>query len=156
MEAIVIYSSQTNNTKKLAQAVAQQLGCQMRPVAEAGDLSPYSLVAVGFWYKAGQPDPASQKILATLQGKKVFLFATHGAATGSPPAIAGMAKAQELAAGAEIIGSFSCPGEVEGKFLEMAAKKDPPPPWLAAAPAAQGHPNQQDLEAVKKAISQVI
>lgn len=156
METIVVYSSQTKNTKKLAAAVAQELGCEMRPVAEAGDISPFALVAVGFWYKAGQPDPATQEFLPQLGGKKVFLFATHGAAVGSPPALGGMAKAQELAAGAEVIGTFSCPGEVDPKFMEMAAKKDPPPPWLIAAPAAQGHPDQQDLAAVKAALLKAI
>ena len=152
MKALVIYSSQTANTKKLAEAVAQVLDCPSRPVAEAGDMSDYDFIAVGFWYKAGQPDPASQEMLGKLSGKKVFLFATHGAAVGSPPAENGMKKARELAAGAEIVGTFSCPGEVDAKFLEMAAKKEPPPPWLAAAPAAKGHPDEDDIAAVKEAV----
>ena len=63
-----------------------------------------------------------------------------------------MAKAKELAAGATVIGTFSCPGEVAEKVLEMAAKKDPQPPWLAAAPAAKGHPDAADLAAAKAAV----
>ncbi len=152
MSAIVIYSSKSNNTKKVAEAVAEELGCESRPVKESGDISGYDTVAVGFWYQAGQPDPASQKFLATLAGKKVFLFATHGAAVGTPPAENGMNKAKELAAGAEIIGTFSCPGEVAGKILEVAAAKDPQPPWLAAAPDAKGHPDEADLAAAKAAV----
>ena len=151
MSAIVIYSSQSNNTKKVAEAVAEELGCESRPVGEAGDIAAYDTVAVGFWYKAGQPDPASQEFLATLAGKKVFLFGTHGAAVGTPPAENGMAKAQELAAGATVVGMFSCPGEVGEKVLEMAAAKNPQPPWLSAAPAAKGHPDEADLAAARVA-----
>ena len=78
MSAIVIYSSQSNNTKKVAEVVAEEMGCEAKPVAEAGDISSFDIVAVGFWYKAGQPDTASQEFLATLAGKNVFLFGTHG------------------------------------------------------------------------------
>ncbi|MEN8140082.1 MAG: flavodoxin family protein [Thermodesulfobacteriota bacterium] len=152
MKALVVYSSQTSNTKKVAEGLAAELGCDMVALADAADLSDYELVVVGFWYKAGQPDPASQEFLAKLAGKKVFLFATHGAAVGSPPAENGMAKAKELAGGAQVIGSFSCPGEVDEKFLAMAAKKDPQPPWLGAAPAAKGHPDASDVAAARAAL----
>ena len=152
MSAIVIYSSQSNNTKKVAEAIADELSCESRPVADAGDISSFDTVAVGFWYKAGQPDPASQEFLATLAGKKVFLFGTHGAAVGTPPADNGIAKAKELAAGADIIGTFNCPGEVGEKVLEMAAAKDPQPPWLPAAPDAKGHPDAADLAAARAAV----
>jgi flavodoxin len=152
MNAIVIYSSQSNNTKKVAEAIAEELGCESKPVAEAGDITEYGTVAVGFWYKAGLPDPASQEILTELAGKKVFLFGTHGAAVGTPPAENGMRKAQELAAGATIIGTFSCLGEVGEKVLVMAAAKDPQPPWLAAAPDAKGHPDETDLAAARRAV----
>ncbi len=155
MKAIVIYSSQSNNTKKVAEAVATELNCDMKAVAEAGDISGYDTVAVGFWLKAGGPDPATQEFLPQLSGKKVFLFATHGAAVGTPPAENAMTKAKELAAGAEISGTFSCPGEVAESFLEIAAKKDPQPPWLAAAPAAKGHPDADDIAAVKLAVKNV-
>lgn len=152
MSAIVIYSSQSNNTKKVADAIAEELSCESKPVGEVGDLAGYDTVAVGFWYKAGQPDAASQELLAKLAGKKVFLFGTHGAAVGTPPADNGMIKAKELAAGATVAGIFSCPGEVGEKVLEMAAAKDPQPPWLAAAPDAKGHPDEADLAAAKIAV----
>jgi flavodoxin len=156
MSAIVIYSTQSNNTKKVADAVAEELGCESKNVKDAGDISGFDTVAVGFWYQAGQPDPASQKFLATLAGKKVFLFGTHGAAVGTPPAENGMNKAKELAAGANIVGTFSCPGEVGEKVLKMAAAKDPQPPWLAAAPDAKGHPDDTDLAAAKAAVKAVL
>ncbi len=155
MKAIVIYSSQSNNTKKVAEAVAAELNCETKPVGDAGDLAAYDTVAVGFWLKAGEPDPATQEFLPKLAGKKAFFFATHGAAVGTPPAENAMVKAKELAKGADVVATFSCPGEVNPKVLEMVAKKDPQPPWLAAAPAAVGHPDADDLAAARNAAKAV-
>jgi len=157
MKTLVTYSSQTNNTRKLAEAVFQSLGGDkvILPMAEAGSLAPYDLIAVGFWLKAGQPDPATQAFLATVQGKRLFFFATHGAAPGSPHAQKAMAKALELARGSEVVGTFSCQGEVAPAFLEIAAAKNPQPPWLADAPAAKGHPDQQDIDALKGMIARL-
>lgn len=151
MKILVSYSSQTQNTKKLADAIFESLSAdgEIKPLAEAGEVEGYDVIALGFWFKAGQPDPASQDFLGKLNGKKVFLFATHGAAPGSAHVQNGLAKAVELAQGAKVLGSFSCQGEVAAKFLEMAASKDPQPPWLGDAPAAKGHPNDTDLAALK-------
>jgi len=115
-------------------------------VAEAPDPAGYDVVVVGFWYQGGQPDPASQEYLKKCGiAGKLFLFATHGAATDSETARMGMNKARELAAGANIVGTFSCQGEVPAQVLATAANKNPPPPWLKDADQAKGHPNSDDL-----------
>lgn len=147
MKALVTYASQTNNTRKLAEAVADSLAvaCDLKPMAEIDGVAEYDFIAVGFWFKGGQPDPVSQEFLGKLAGKKVFLFASHGAAPGSQHVISGMTKAGQLAVGTDIIGQFSCQGEVDPRFLEMAAAKNPPPPWLADAPLATGHPDGRDI-----------
>lgn len=56
-----------------------------------------------------------------------------------------MNKAKKLVAPARICAVFSCPGEVTEEFLEKAVQKDPQPPWLADAPAAKGHPDEEDI-----------
>ena len=152
MKTLVVYSSQTNNTKKLAEAAATELGSEMIPVGEVGDISGYDYIAVGFWFKGGGPDPATQEFLPKLTGKKVFFFATHGAAVGSAHAKTGLSKACELAAGSTIVGSFSCPGEVSAKVQAAVAEKNPKAPWLPDAPAAVGHPNTNDLALLRQAI----
>ncbi len=146
MKQLVVYSSQGGNTKKLAEEVFKQLpdDKEIVPVAEAPAPGKYDIVCVGFWLKGGQPDPAAQEFLKKCSGK-VFLFATHGAAAGSDHAKMAMNKAGEQTAGAMIIGTFSCQGEVAAKVLENAANKDPQPPWLADAPAAKGHPDAGDF-----------
>lgn len=145
MKQLVVYSSQSGNTKKLADTVFSRMAGDkdIAAVAQAPDPSGYDIVAVGFWFQGGQPDPASQAFLKKCSGK-VFLFATHGAATSSDHATMGMNKAMELVPGT-VVGSFHCPGQVPEKVMEGAANKDPQPPWYKDAPAANGHPNGDDL-----------
>lgn len=147
MKALVVYSSKSGNTKKLADAFFGALQCEKNLVAIADNPNPadYDFVAVGFWVQGGEPDPATQKFLPKIGEKEVFLFATHGAAKHSDNAKNAMNKAKELAAPARICATYNCPGEVNEKVLEAAAKKDPQPPWLKDAPAAKGHPDQEDI-----------
>jgi flavodoxin len=146
MKKLVVYSSAGGNTKKLAEELFKQLGddTEISPVNGAPDPAGFDIVCVGFWLKGGQPDPGAQDYLKKCSGK-VFLFATHGAAPDSTHAKMALNKAEELTAGATVIGRFSCQGEVSDKVMETAAAKDPQPPWLADAPAAKGHPNATDF-----------
>ena len=56
-----------------------------------------------------------------------------------------MNMAKELASGANIVGSFSCQGEVPQQVLENATNLDPQPAWLQDAYKAQGHPDNDDM-----------
>ncbi len=156
MKALVVYSSQTGNTKKLAEALYETLSCEKEifPVAEAPDPSSYDLVALGFWFQAGKPDPKSAEYMAKVKDNKVFLFATHGAAVGSDHVKGALDQARELVPEAEVIGSFTCQGEVNPKVLEKVKAKRTPPPWIGDADDAVGHPNQNDLNELKQAFKQ--
>lgn len=158
MKSLVVYSSKSGNTKKLAEAVYGYLNGEkeIATVAEAPDPDGYSFVAVGFWLMAGQPDPDSQAFLARLkEGQDVYLFATHGAAVGSAHAENAMKKAREIAGKAHVRATFSCPGEVNPNVLEKAAQKNPQPAWLADAPAAKGHPDAHDLKMVVRVLEEL-
>ncbi len=156
MKALVVYSSQTGNTKKLAEALYETITCEKEifPVADAPDPSGYDLVAVGFWFQAGKPDPKAAEYLAKVKDGKVFLFATHGAAAGSDHVKGALEHARGLIPQAEVIGSFTCQGEVNPKVLEKVKAKPTPPAWIGDADFAVGHPDQGDLEALQKAFRQ--
>jgi hypothetical protein len=114
------------------------------------------LVAVGFWLQAGRPDPRTQAYLKKIGRQKVFLFATHGAAADSDHARQAMAYARQLLPEAEIIGQFNCPGQVNPRVLAKVAQKQPPPVWLADAPQADGHPNQDDLDRLRAVLKECL
>lgn len=126
MKSLVVYSSKSGNTRKLAEALYNHLSGEKElcAMADAPDPAGYNFVALGFWLQGGQPDPDSQAYLAKLEeGQDLYLFATHGAATNSPHVRNAMNSAKAIAGKAHIIATFSCPGQVSEKVLEMAAKK---------------------------------
>ena len=88
--------------------------------------------------------------------KSLFLFSTHGAAAGSDHALNALDAAKSLASGADIIGTYSCQGEVNPKVLEKAKSKPEPPVWIADAPNAAGHPDAADIEVLKYQISELL
>ena len=158
MKALVVYSSQSGNTKKLAEAVYEVLPDEkeIHPVDEAPEPSGYDLVAVGFWFKSGDPDPKSAEYLKKISGTKLFLFATHGAAPDSDHARKGMEAAKALAKGAEIVGTFNCQGVVNPGLLEKVKARPNPPEWIADADDAVGHPDENDINALKEKVREIL
>ncbi len=155
MKTLVVYSSQTGNTKKLANAVYESLKEEKEifPVENAPDPKNYDFIALGFWFKGGKPDPKSAEYLGKIgKGKRLFLFATHGASPESDHAKNGIKNAGNLAHNVEIIGSFTCQGEVNPKVMEKVKTKPEPPVWINDAPAAAGHPDDNDINRIKEAV----
>ena len=157
MKTLVVYSSQSGNTRKLADAVFDFIDAEKEiyPVDEAPDPSGYDSVAVGFWLKAGKPDPLSSEFLSKIKTQQLFLFATHGAAAGSAHAEGAMSHARNLVPEAKILGTFSCQGEVNPEVLERVSQKPEPPVWLKDAPLAEGHPDPNDMQELNKVLEKV-
>lgn len=148
MKQLVVYSTKGGNTKKLAETAFSRLSGEKDffSVTQAPDPGGYDTAVIAFWFKGGQPDPDSQEYLKKCKGStKVFLVGCHGASSDSDHARMGMNKAKELASGANIVGSFSCQGEVPQQVLENAENQDPNPAWLKDAYEAKGHPDNDDL-----------
>ncbi len=147
MKNLIVYSSKSGNTRKLAEAVYDFLPGEnvMKSVEEKPDPEGYDLVVVGFWLQAGKADPGSYEYLEELAPSKLFLFATHGAAVDSPHAQNAMAGAKSMVTSSQVVGSFNCQGEVNEEFLAKVQKKDPQPPWVKDAGNAVGHPDAHDI-----------
>ncbi|KPA18545.1 flavodoxin [Candidatus Magnetomorum sp. HK-1] len=156
MKSIVVYSSQTGNTKKLAETIYENLTDDKAicKIEDAPDPSDFDIVCLGFWLMAGKPDPKSQEYLKKITNQKLFLFATHGASSQSQHAQQALETARTMASQANIIGSFNCPGEVNPKVIKKASSKPEPPVWLKDAPNAEGHPDSKDLEQLTQTLKQ--
>jgi flavodoxin I len=133
VKSLAIYSSQSGDTKKLADAVCESLKGEgeIYPIADAPELINYDSFAVGFWLKAVKPDPETLEYLPKIgNNKKVFLFAAHGTTPGSDHAQAAMIYAIELIPAAEIVGRYNCRGEVNPKIIERIYAKPELPAWI--------------------------
>jgi len=156
MKSLVVYSSQTGNTQKLAQAVYETLSGEkeISSIADAPDPDGYDFIAIGFWLQAGKPDPrASEYFSKIITNKRLFLFATHGAAPGSDHVKNAMTYARGLVSNADRIDTFSCLGEVNPGVLEKIKAKPEPPVWAANAGEAIGHPDDADIIEIKQVIT---
>ena len=79
-QTVVIYSSKTGNTKKVATAIAEALEkeCELSDVAQNPNPEDYDLIFMGFWVDKGMPNKESLDYMNNIKNKKVALFATLG------------------------------------------------------------------------------
>lgn len=135
MKAVVIYYSLTGNTRKVAEAVATELGAELKRVEDEVNLQDYDLVCIGTpvycFSSAGKVRQFLQN-LPRLDNKKVAAFCTM-AALGGRRTINFIRRAVE-GKGAAFLGGFSCPGATS-PFLFFGPKL-----W------ARSHPGEQDLD----------
>ena len=81
MKALVIYYSESGNTEKVAQAIAQAVGADLKRLRDItpAQVAEYDLVFFGIPTQGSRPAPAVMRFLAELapvQGKKAAAFAT--------------------------------------------------------------------------------
>lgn len=163
MKSLVVYSSLTGNTERVARAVYEALPepKTIAPVADAPDPAGFDFVAIGYWVDKGMPDSRAQKFMATVQGAHVGLFGTLGAEPDSDHAKECIRKGEELMAGNIVHGSFLCQGRIDPKIIEamqkMAADVHPmTPERIARIKEAEKHPDEQDLANAREAFAGII
>jgi len=111
----VFVDSRGGNTRKVADAIAEELGV---PVGDITALPPgdTTVLFLGSGTYGGKPGESMTRFIGsgTFAGRKVALFGTSAAPAGSEKMIGFMADALKQK-GAAIIGSWHCPG----KFLVL-------------------------------------
>ena len=76
MKSLIVYSSQTENTKKLANVIYENLEGEkdIFSVDEVQSLEGYDRLFIGFWFQAGKPDPKTLEFLEKLIKVLRFFF----------------------------------------------------------------------------------
>jgi flavodoxin I len=129
-EISVFVASRGGNTKKVADAIAEELGVMVGDIG--GSLPDDSkIIFLGSGVYGGKPGSAMTEFIGRgdFTARKVALFATSGAAEGAKNMISMMADAVKERGGT-VIGDYHC----RGKFLLTN----------------RGHPNKEDREEAKK------
>ena len=154
MKYAIVFSSQTGNTKQLAEAVSSVL-----PQADLcffGSPSQEALQAerlfIGFWTDKGRCNQEIIDFLKTLKGKEVFLF---GKILSSVQ--------KHLGASNTVIGTYMCQGKMPQSVRERYVKmKNSPLPipnvdkMIENFDTAVSHPDETDLQKLKYAVAQCI
>jgi flavodoxin len=136
MKFLVVYFSRGGKTEKVAEAIAQELGCEAVDLKkETPDVSGVDLLFVGSGNYGGAPHETLQGFLDSLQpssNSKAAVFATSG---GPDPKCISVIKEALEAKGYKVVSSFDC----RGQFLF----------------ANRGHPNETDLKNAKEFASEL-
>lgn len=164
MKTMIVYSSLTGNTKKVAEAINEVFDgeASLFPVEAAPAAEAYDLVAVGFWVDKGTADRKTQEYLKTIHGKKVALFATLGAYPDSEHAAQSLTNAAAfLSEGNQLAGKFICQGKIDPRLIEQLKQmpENHPhtmtPERLERYREAAKHPDDKDLQAARDAFSEI-
>ena len=162
MKYAVVYSSQTGNTKMLAETIRDTLpmsGCVYFGAPDAGALEA-DRIYVGFWTDKGTCDEKTAAFLKTVTDQEIFLFGTAGFGENQAyfDKVLGRA-AKFLPESAKQAGGFMCQGKMPMTVRQRYEKLQEDP---AQAPKIQklienfdralSHPDADDLEALKKAL----
>jgi len=152
MEKILVtYFSQTGNTKKVAEAIFENIEeeKQMKSFKEVekGEFDDYDLIFIGFpVHSHSVPIPMESFIKKVPPNKNIAFFSTHGSLTGSRLSREAIEHATVLAAKAKLLGSFSCRGKVSLQALELLEKSPEHRAWTDMAVSASTHPSENDLK----------
>ncbi|MDR1044352.1 MAG: flavodoxin family protein [Candidatus Adiutrix sp.] len=168
MKSLVVYSTLTGNTRKIAEALAEALppGAECFNLRDAPEPEAYDLILPGFWVNRGQADQASLAYLEKIKGQKVVFFFTLGAYpdSGHADEVAADTERRLSENGNQVLGHFRCQGKVDPELLEKMKKMLPPdhphaqmtPERQARLEEAARHPNEDDLARARRFIADLL
>lgn len=153
---VILYSSVTGNTRRVAEALAASSGDPLLDVRHLDALPDAGVLALGFWVRRGQPDETSQRAWRSLRGRSVFYFGTLGAWPSSDHARRCRKAAESLLCGGgnRCLGGFLCQGRVDPHMLALSAHKGTHPlteERRARLAEAARHPDATDCAAAVEA-----
>lgn len=162
---LVVYSSLTGNTKKIAEAIFQVLpeGSDIYPVETAPLPDNYEKVAIGYWADKGTADQKAMDYMKKVTNAQVFVFSTLGAYPDSEHAQQVLNRgAALLGDGCIVLGKFICHGKLSEELMERAKNRPadhphaPTPERLKRWADASTHPDEQDCLNVQKMVKEFI
>lgn len=164
-KGLIVYSSRTGNTKKVAQAVHAGIPSKadLFDMKNAPDPMPYDWIILGYWVDRGTADKDTLAYLDRIEGKSVGFFATLGAYPDSKYAAEVVERFSLLVSKHNnLIGSFICQGRIDTALSEKFATfpADHPhaitPQRIKRHKDAASHPDEQDLAQAIAACSDMV
>lgn len=156
MQAMVVYSSKTGNTQKIATAIFAAIPGESKDLQRAGEYTgkDADIFFVGFWTDKGDCNTEAANFLSGLHGRKIALFGTCGAGKNDIYYDQIIRQARSWIAPDNVyLGAFMCQGkmpiQVRKRFETMQAAGNVDPNLKAMIrnfDEALLHPDRADLE----------
>ena len=159
MKGLIVYSSRTGNTERVARAVLEAAPpeTELYPVREAPNPDEYAWVFVAFWVDRGTADEDTRVFLDRLSGATVGLFGTLGASPDSDHARAvETAVRGSIGSDSRVLGCYLCQGKIDPRLTEMFKRLPPDHPHGWTPERAQrheeaaSHPDEDDLRTARE------
>lgn len=165
MKGLIVYSSFSGNTKKIAEAIAEVAeDSELISVKEfqPSMLAHFDLFYIGYWVDKGDCDAAALRVLDLLKEQRIVLFGTLGAAEQTDYYDMVKKRVEAHVANNHILGHFLCQGAVGeaviARYQSMLAEHpedEHRKQQLANYENGKSHPDEQDL-ANARAFAQTI
>jgi flavodoxin len=165
---LIVYSSKTGNTRKLAEGIHRGLldagiPARIAAVEEKPPAADAPWVLAGFWADRGNADQKALEYIRGLEGRRIGLFGTLGAWPDSDHARDLAKKTEALAAEKNTcLGSFLCQGKIDPALTERFKSLPPDNPHAMNKERrkrheeAAKHPDAADIEAALRACRKMI
>jgi flavodoxin len=115
MKVLVAYMSETGKTKKVAEAIYEEISAEkeIKELSEVASLEGHDFAFIGFpMHVGGAPDGMRAFLEKHSAGKRMALFVTHAAPENYPRLPDALENCKRAAAGAKVLGLFNCQGEM--------------------------------------------
>lgn len=157
MKSLIIYSSLTGNTKKIAEAIAKEVeDAELLRVqdVEPSMLAHFDVIYIGYWVDKGDCDQASLKVMSHITNQRIVLFGTTGASSSSTAYYEMIKhKVETHIPQVHLLGHLLLQGSVSDKLIDRyraQAKEHPEDEHLmqqiAAYEKGQSHPDEADIK----------
>jgi flavodoxin len=116
MKVLVAYMSRTGNTRKVAEAIFEEISDEkeIKPIGKVGSIEGYDIAFLGFPIHAMGPDKKTVELLERhcVNGRNIALFITHMAPEDAQELPTWLDKFRQAASRANIVDVFDCQGQV--------------------------------------------
>lgn len=163
MRSLIVYSSRTGNTRKVAETIFDIWPDpkEIHPVETAPSPEEFDFIALGFWVNEGDADEKARAYMNRISGKKIALFGTLGDYPASEHARDTLERVKSQLTENEILGGFMCQGRVDPNIadkMDAIAPEPAPggPQQRNRIAEAEHHPDEKDLANARTAFSAIL
>lgn len=151
MKVLVAYLTKTGNTKKVAEAIYEEIreDKAIKPIEEVDGIESYDLAFLGFPIHQMGPDKKTVKLLEKhcVGGRRVVLFITHASPEDGPDLPPWLELFKQAARGATLVDLFHCQGELaKGVKRMMSIMPNRKFRMWAKLDNSQGQPDRARIE----------
>ena len=156
MKVLVTYLSRTNNTRKIAQAIFEEIKTvkEFKKLDEMENLNGYDIIFLGFPIENfGPSDDVKEFLAINTSNKRIALFVTHGSPEFSDYLTPWLDQCRNaLDSSAELLGLSNYQGEVAQRVIDSMSKSDNQMLRYFAkeSPKSKGQPDEKRIESAKE------